>query len=128
MAQHNCLLLNWNVRGLNEGARKDAVNKLVKDTRSTIVCLQETKLQLVDQNTVTRTIGAKFANSFAVLPVEQTREGILVAVNEDFFDLSNILLFPHSVIAPISMRADGLQWQITVVYGPQVDAQKLQFL
>ena len=52
MAQHNCQLLNWNVRGLNDGARKDAVSEIVKDTRSTIVCLQETKLQLVDQNVV----------------------------------------------------------------------------
>jgi exonuclease III len=116
------------VRGLNDSARKDAVNQLVRDTRSTIVCLQETKLQLVDQNTVRRTIGAKFANSFAVLPAEQTRGGILLAVNEDFFDLSNILLSSHAVTATITMRADGLQWQITVVYGSPGDAQKLQFL
>jgi endonuclease/exonuclease/phosphatase family metal-dependent hydrolase len=26
------------------------------------------------------------------------------------------------------MRADGTKWQITVVYGPQGDAEKLQFL
>jgi exonuclease III len=116
------------VRGLNDNARKDAVNELVRDTRATIVCLQETKLQLVDQHTVTRTIGAKFANSFTVLPAQQTRGGILLAVNEDFFDLSNILLSSHAVTATITMRADGLQWQITVVYGPQGDAQKLQFL
>jgi hypothetical protein len=77
---------------------------------------------------VRRTIGAKFANSFAVLPAEQTRGGILLAVNEDFFDLSNILLSSHAVTATITMRADGLQWQITVVYGSPGDAQKLQFL
>jgi exonuclease III len=116
------------VRGLNDGARKDAVNELVRDTRSTIVCLQETKLQSVNQNTVRRTIGAKFIDSYAVLPAEQTRGGILLAVNEDFFEISNILLHSHAITATITMRADGLQWQITVVYGPQGDAQKLEFL
>jgi hypothetical protein len=107
MAQHNCQLLNWNVRGLNDGARKDAVSELVRDTRSTIVCLQETKLQLVDQNVVWCTVGAKFANTYAVLPADQTRGGILLAVNEDFFDLSNVHLSTHAITATIRMRADG---------------------
>jgi exonuclease III len=116
------------VRRLNDGARKDAVNELVRDTHSTIVCLQETKLQLVDQNAVRRMLGAKFINTYAVLPAEQTRGGILLAVNEDFFDLSNIHLSSHAITVTITMRADGLPWQITVVYGPQGDTEKLQFL
>jgi len=73
MAQHNCHILNWNVRGLNDGARQDAMNESVRSTGATIVCLQETKMQLLDQNVVIRTAGAKFANSFDVLPAEQTR-------------------------------------------------------
>lgn len=104
------------------------MNELVKDTRSTIVCLQETKLQLVDQNVVNRSLGPKFANSYAVLLAEQTRGGILLAVNEDFFDLSDVHLSTHAITATITMRADSLPWQITVVYGPQGDAAKLQFL
>jgi exonuclease III len=125
MAQHNYQLLNWNVRGLNDGARKDAVSEIVKDTRSTIVCLQETKLQLVDQNVVRRTLGSKFANSYATLPAEQTRGGILLAVNEDFFDISDVHLSTHAITTTIIMRANRLPWQITVVYGPQGDVVKL---
>jgi exonuclease III len=128
MAQRNCRLLNWNVRGLNDAARQDTVNELVTDTGATIVCLQETKLQLMDQRVVTRTVGPKFANSFAVLPAAQTRGGILLAVNEDFFDLANIQLSTNTITATIAMRADGTQWQITVVYGPQRDDDKIQFL
>lgn len=44
MAQRNCRILKWNVRGLNDGARRDSVCELTRDTGSTIVCLQETKL------------------------------------------------------------------------------------
>jgi exonuclease III len=120
MAQHDCQILNWNVRGLNNGARQDAVNELVRSTGATIVCLQETKMQLLDQNVVIRTVGTKFVNSFAVLPAEQTRGGILLAVNEDFFDLSDVELTANTISATITMRADGIKWKITVVYGPQL--------
>jgi hypothetical protein len=30
-------------------------------------------------------------------------------------------------MATFSLRADGANWQITMVYGPQGDAKKLQF-
>jgi len=63
-----------------------------------------------------------------VLPAEQTRGGVFLAVNEDFFDLSDIVLTSNAITAQINMRADGTGWQITVVYGPQGEAAKLQFL
>jgi exonuclease III len=63
-----------------------------------------------------------------VLPAEQTRGGILLAVNEDFFDLFAVELTASTIAAEITMRADGIKWKITVVYGPQGDAAKLQFL
>jgi len=66
-------------------------------------------MQLLDQNMVIRTMGAKFVNSFAVLLAEQTRGGILLAVNEDFFYLSNIELTANMITATITMRADGIQ-------------------
>ena len=79
----------------------------------------------MDQNVVNRSLGPKFADSYAVLPAEQTRGGILLAVNEDFFDLSDVHLSTHAITATIIMRADRLPWQITVVYGLQGDAEKL---
>jgi hypothetical protein len=82
----------------------------------------------MDQRIVTRTVGPKFANSLAVLPAAQTRGGILLAINEDYFDLSNTQLTTNAITATITMRADGTQWQITVVYGPQRDNEKIQFL
>jgi exonuclease III len=119
MAQQNCQILNWNVRALNDGAWQDSVSELVRSTGSTIVCIQETKMQVMDQIikiVVSRTVGAKFVNSYIVLPAEQTRGGILLAVNEDFFDLSDVELTTNAITAQVTMRADGIKWQITVVY------------
>ena len=85
-------------------------------------------MQNLDQGVVRRTVGAKFANTSAVLPATQTRGGLLIAVNEDYFQLSDQHLSTHAVTATVTMRADGTKWQITVVYGPQGDAENLQFL
>ena len=67
-------------------------------------------------------------NNFMVLPANQTRGGILLAANDDYFHLSDQHLATHSVTAACTMRADRTKWQITVAYGPQGDAEKLQFL
>jgi hypothetical protein len=66
-------------------------------------------MQLLDQNVVIRMVGTKFVNSFVVLLAEQTRGGILLAVNEDFFDLSDVELTVNTISATITMRADGIK-------------------
>jgi hypothetical protein len=67
-------------------------------------------------------------NNYAVLPATQTRGGILLAVAENYFTLSDTQLTTNAITSTISMRADDTKWQITVVYGPQGDDTKLQFL
>jgi exonuclease III len=116
------------VRDLNEGARRDNVQDLVRDTGSTIVCLQETKLSMVDHHVITHTLGSKFIINYAARPTNQTRGGILLAVLEDFFMLSNISTFDNAITTMITMKANDTEWWITVVYGPQSDANKLLFL
>jgi len=127
MAQRNCRILNWNVRGLNDGARHDSVSELVRDTCSTIIYLQETKLQVIDDNVVRHTSSQQFVNNYAVLPAVQTRGGILLAVAENFFALSNIHLTTHAITAMVSMRADDTKWQITVVYDHREIMQSSNF-
>lgn len=48
MNDNNCIVFNWNVRGLNGAARRHVVKGFVADHGATIICLQETKLQHVD--------------------------------------------------------------------------------
>ena len=62
-----------------------------------------------------RAVGTKFANSFAMLLAVQTRGGILLVVNEDYFDLLDIQPSANALNATITMTADKIQWQITVV-------------
>lgn len=72
MAKH-IWLLNWNVRGLNNPIRRDAVRDMVSSTRATIVCLQETKLQNIDDGMVRSTLGAQFVDNYSYLPAQGVR-------------------------------------------------------
>ena len=60
-------------------------------------------------------LGAKFLNNFAALPATQTRGGILLALSDDHFSLSHVSLSANAITAMVTMKADGLEWWITVV-------------
>lgn len=128
MAAKNCNIFSWNPRGLNSGARQDAVCALVRNVAATIVCLQETKLDAIDCTTLTRTLGPSFVDNFTYLPAVGTRGGILLACSDDHFTLSDVTLTAHTISATISSREDGMSWSITGVYGPQGNAEKRAFL
>jgi exonuclease III len=40
-------ILVWNVRGLNSSVRQDSVRELVDSSRVEVVCLHETKMQVI---------------------------------------------------------------------------------
>ena len=43
-------VLCWNVRGLNSDDRKRAVRQKIDESACSIVCLQETKCEVIDQH------------------------------------------------------------------------------
>lgn len=128
MTEQHCVLLNWNVRGLNNQARRGVVRNLVSDTRATIVALQETKLEMVDRSLVVETLGASFADNFVFLPAIGACGGTLLAVDEAHYRILTTELGVHTVTAMVQPVWSNLVWNVTVVYGPQEDNAKLQFL
>jgi len=63
----NTTILSWNVRGLNAQARRDDVRTLVDDIRPSIVCLQETKLDVISLSLILSMLGRAFTE-YAYLP------------------------------------------------------------
>jgi exonuclease III len=70
-------IIMWNVRGLNSWVHHDVVRELVATEQPSIVCLQETILQVMSDFDVMKVLGTGFDYTF--LPSTNTREGILVA-------------------------------------------------
>lgn len=128
MLEQHLIILNWNVRGLNNPARRRVVSDLVRDTRATIVTLQETKLEVIDKDLVVQALGHRFADNFVFLPATNTRGGILTAVDESYFRILQMERGLHFVTARVSDTLGATDWFLTAVYGPQGDLDKLHFL
>lgn len=128
MSAKNCNLLCWNVRGLNDGAKRASVRNQVLSTGATIVCLQETKISTWTRSLLVETVGVDLASNVAALPSVGASGGILIAASDRFFSLSQPHLTTHTVSVTITMKAENKTWTLTGVYGPQSDADKILFL
>ena len=101
---------------------------MANDTRCTVAALQETKLAAIQSADVSEVLGARFSNQFAFLPAQETRGGILFAVDDDFYSITSVQLHAHSLTARVQTKQCLSHWWITVVYGPQSVQDKVQFL
>jgi exonuclease III len=83
MATSSLLLLNWIIRGLNAPVKRAGVRDMVRTAKATVACLQETKLQVIDDSMVSATLGPKLKSNFSFLPADGTRGGVLIAASDD---------------------------------------------
>lgn len=104
------------------------MKEMVRSTGATIVALQETKLQMVDDNVVRQTLGQHFINNYSFLPAVGTRGGILVAASERHFKLVASAATKNTLTIRIQMLNESDEWDLTAVYGPQRKQSKLRFI
>uniref|UniRef100_A0A8I6YBX5 Uncharacterized protein n=1 Tax=Hordeum vulgare subsp. vulgare TaxID=112509 RepID=A0A8I6YBX5_HORVV len=75
---HDLKIAVSNVRGLNTRSRCNAIRSLLCTIGTSIVCLQETKMEFIYSHTVLDILGTEFDDS-TYLPALGTRSGILLA-------------------------------------------------
>ncbi|XP_073359879.1 uncharacterized protein [Aegilops tauschii subsp. strangulata] len=109
--------LSWNVRGLNCPGRRTTVNATIASSSCHVVCLQETKLDNVDQFTAAL-VGGQRLRSFAQRPANGTRGGILLLWDDLLADVSNITFATYCLSAMVRVRGTDVLFKITTVYGP----------
>lgn len=124
MDAENCLI--WNVRGLNARAHRDMVRTVVDQENVSLLCLQQTKLSVINDQVINEMLGPSFAYDY--IPAQNTREGILLAWRSHIWSASNFLKQDHSLTAKLTLLVDGFSTWVTTVYGPHADADKVQFL
>lgn len=121
----NTNILSWNVRGLNKRCRHDALRGVVTSANASIVCIQETKLSVIDQHLVNAMLGSQYT-SFSYLPASRTRGGVLIAGRRP-----DVSIHPHHVgfySVIVEVKLQDVAWHLTSVYGPQADVDKVEFL
>ena len=91
MSIKDCNILCWNVRGLNDGAKRASVQNQIISSGASVVCLQETKVTTWTHTMLVETVGGDMAQNVVFLPSAGASGGILMAASERFFRLDN----PH---------------------------------
>lgn len=91
------------------------VQDLIIDNRSTIVCLQETKLASIDAAIIRDTLGPKFVQNYTYLSAQQTRGGALLAVDEDYYKLSGAVLGEFTTSTKLEATTTPQDWWLTEV-------------
>lgn len=123
---YNPEIICWNVRGLNNPAKRKAVREFIATVRVNLVCLQETKLDVIDHFMVLQCLGPSF-DGFAYLPAVETRGGILLAWDTTILTIDGVQLDNNSLTGYVHTK-EGANWWLTAVYAPQGDELKTQFL
>jgi hypothetical protein len=103
------------------------VYETINATPCHLVCLQETKLSVIDQP-LAAFLGAYNLNCFAYKPAIGTRGGILLLWNDLEVDVSNVTIGRFSISANITLRSCLSSFLLTGLYGPSRRAEKISFL
>jgi exonuclease III len=120
-------ILNWNVRGLNSPAKRQAVREMVCLNKPKLVCLQETKLQQITKQIVVETLGPGL-DGFSYLPANGSRGGILCGRRSDCVATAMITIRQFSISMDVQLKWYNSSFLLTTVYGPVDDADRPSFL
>lgn len=121
-------ILCWNVCGLNCPDRRVTVHETIAASSCHLVCLQESKLQVIDPFTAAYLGGQRLKN-FAYKPADGTKGGILLLWDEAVVDISNVQLGSYflSAFVAINNSSDSKSFKLTTVYGPTRSIHKDAF-
>ena len=120
-------LFIWNVRGLNSQARRDVVRQFFVQERLSIVCLVETKIDVLRPLMVSDLMGTTF--DYVCLPAAGASGGIIVAWRRDVWSSSGHDCRRFSVTVRLQQTSSSIQpWSLSTVYGPVDDRLKPEFL
>jgi exonuclease III len=114
------------VRRLNSRAQHDVVHELVVSKRPSIICLQETKLDVISHIDIVQLLGIRF--EYAYLKAAQTRGGILVVWHSSSWLVANSSTTTFPISAKFRSAMGGPEWRLASVYGPCTDEGKPAFL
>ncbi|KAL8552344.1 hypothetical protein ACS0TY_001153 [Phlomoides rotata] len=112
-------LLSYNIRGLGGMAKKKEVRNLIKELKTDCCCLQETKLEKIEDRMVRRLWG-KGNIDWAFKAAEGNSGGILTIWNADKFQKSSVWDTRGLLAINGTWLADGSSCTLINVYAPNI--------
>ena len=119
-------ILSWNVRGLNNSRKREVVKNFLRDWKGDVICLQETKLDLVDQKII-RSLWGNVYVGWEALNAVNTAGGIILMWDKRILEKVDVRIGGYSVSCQWRSLEDGFVWTSTGVYGPNLDSARSFF-
>lgn len=116
-----------NISGLNSGSHRDPLRGVVSEANASIVCVQETKLSVISLFLINEMLEIRLSR-FAYLPSDGASRGVLIACRSPDFSLTTLSIWKFSMSVLVQANDDIEPWCLTSVYGPQTNADKVEWL
>ena len=113
----NLNLISWNVRGLNDGAKRTRICNLLHHWKADVVCLQETKLMTVTQGLVRSLWRCKYVDWISLDSIRAS-SGIILMWHRRVVDCVDEAIGCSSISCRFREVASGLEWVFSGAYGP----------
>ena len=117
-------IITWNVRGLNDLNKRFQVRHLLKLWKADIVCLQETKLELVIKGLVRNIWGIHHVD-WLYLGSMRASGGILLMWDSRVVEKIDDAVGNFSVSCKFRSVVNQTEWAFSSVYGPQTERERL---
>jgi hypothetical protein len=118
-----CNILSWNVRGLNSPNKRIMVRNLLRQWRVDIVCLQETKLELISKTVINSIWGCPYVDWCYVAGIGAAG-GILLTWDKRVVSRLDMEVGEHVAACSFKNVVDGFEWAFAGVYGPTDDCDR----
>jgi exonuclease III len=118
--------ISWNVRGLNERKKRLAVRETFLLEKPDLVCLQETKLEKIDQRMIREICGLRLLK-YEAIKSQGTRGGIIIAWTPTKFTLMQSDERAYSLSLLLKNNVDGTRFWFSGIYGPSTSQGRTMF-
>lgn len=110
-------IISWNVRGLNERDKRLAVRQTFFFEKPDMICLQETKLDEINDSKRKEICGKRLGESI-ILKAQHTRGGILIAWRDRRYRYVSHTEQEYCLSVRVEDSFTGVEMVLTGVYGP----------
>jgi exonuclease III len=118
-----CNILSWNVRGLNCPNKRLMMRNLLRQWRVDIVCLQETKLDLISRKIIKSLWGCSYAD-YCYVASSGASGGILLMWDNRVVSSLEMDVGDYVAACRFKNVVDGFEWAFAGVYGPNGNSDR----